>query len=61
MRLEVLGTNMEVSSSCDDAYRSVAFRELDPLVLVSDGVMKIVGSFGLGLRRRAIFAKFGIK
>ena len=54
VRLDLFGTSIELSSSCDDAYRSVAFRGLDRLALISDGGIKILGSFGLGLRRRAM-------
>jgi hypothetical protein len=54
-RFDVFGTNIESSSSCDELYRSVAFRGLIRVDRVSDGVIKMVGSFGLGLRRRAIF------
>jgi hypothetical protein len=56
VRPDLFGTSIELSSSCDDAYRSVAFRGLDRLALVSDDGIKRVGSLGLGLRRRAMFA-----
>jgi hypothetical protein len=55
VRLDFFGTNIELSFSCDDVYRSVAFRGLDRLALVSDGGIKMLGSLGLGLRRRAMF------
>jgi hypothetical protein len=55
VRLDLFGTRIELSSSCGDAYRSVAFRGLDRLALSSDDGKKIVGSLGLGLRRRAMF------
>lgn len=57
-RLELFGTSIESPSSAEDVYRSsrVALRGLVRVALVSDGCMKMVGSFGLGLRRRAMIA-----
>lgn len=58
-RLELFGTSTGFSlSEEEDVYRSlrVAFRGLDRVARVSFGGAKMVGSFGLGLRRRAIIA-----
>jgi hypothetical protein len=52
--LEIFGTKIELSSSSEDAYRRVAFRGLDRVALATDGGRNIDGSFGLGLRSRAI-------
>jgi hypothetical protein len=56
-RFEAFRTSTEFSSSDDVAYRArVAFLGLDRVALIALGGINMVGSFGLGFRRRAMLA-----
>jgi hypothetical protein len=57
-RLDAFGTRVELSPSSNEAYLNVALRGLDRVALASAGDIKMVGSLGLGLRRRAMSAAY---